>query len=179
MIITRASNAVHELKLKIISGGQTGADRAALDWAIDYGVAHGGWCPLGRKAEDGVIALKYLLTEMESPDYRKRTVANVRESDATLIVNLGLLDGGTLETARIAKQQGKPIHVIQADGVDEEIAAVLAWLERVRPVILNVAGPRESKRPGIYGATWHTLTRIFPELVDSCVPDSTGIHDRT
>ena len=101
--------------LKIISGGQTGADRAALDWAIEHGLTHGGWCPAGRKAEDGPLDAKYQLAETESAKYRVRTTRNVRDSDATLIVNVGDLDGGTLETLRIAERLGKPVRTIQVD----------------------------------------------------------------
>src|SRR3990170_1498194 len=96
---------------RIVSGGQTGADRAALDWAIRNGVPHGGWCPRGRTAEDGVLPAKYELREAESLDYRWRTRQNVTDSDATLILNMGALDGGTLETAKLAKRFGKP-HLI-------------------------------------------------------------------
>ena len=88
--------------LTIVSGGQTGADRAALDFAIAHGIEHGGWCPLGRRAEDGPLDAKYRLVETEREGYRARTVRNVRDSDATLILNLGDLEGGSLETMRIA-----------------------------------------------------------------------------
>ena len=72
---------------KIVSGGQTGADRAALDWAMAHGVPHGGWCPAGRLAEDGVIDMRYSLKETPQPEYLQRTEWNVRDSDATLIVS--------------------------------------------------------------------------------------------
>lgn len=145
----------------IVSGGQTGADRAALDWAIEHGVPHGGWCPADRRAEDGPLDSKYQLSETESKSYRSRTVRNVRDSDAILIVNLGELEGGSLETLRIAEQRRKPVRVVQLDSPygDELIADLRAWLLAVR--ILNVAGPRESKRPGIYAATFRLLDRLF------------------
>jgi hypothetical protein len=148
-------------KLKIISGGQTGADRAALDWAIEHRFAHGGWCPLGRKAEDGIIAAKYQLTETDSVNYRARTVRNVLESDATLIANNGELDGGSLETLRIAERHGKPVRVVQLDHAptDRDIEQIHDWLRQSPIVILNIAGPRESKRPGIYCATRDLLDR--------------------
>ena len=85
---------------KIVSGGQTGVDRAALDWALQRGVAHGGWCPKGRLAADGPLPERYLLRETDSMGYRQRTKLNVRDSDATLIFNTGVLDGGTLQTVR-------------------------------------------------------------------------------
>jgi len=142
----------------IISGGQTGVDRAALDWAIAHGVPHGGWCPAGRKAEDGAIDAKYQLQETESANYRVRTACNVRYSDATLILNRGELEGGSLETLRIAEREGKPPLVIQVD--DERGAANLRkWLGQVQPGVLNVAGPRESKRPGIYAAAYAELDK--------------------
>jgi Circularly permutated YpsA SLOG family len=150
---------------KIVSGGQTGADRAALDWAIANGIAHGGWCPLGRRAEDGPIAARYALTETGTRDYRERTRRNVRDSDATLIVNLGALDGGSLETHHIAEALGKPHLVVQADNgiTDAAISAVRNWLADARPQTLNVAGPRESGRPGIGALTRELLERAFGE----------------
>ena len=144
---------------RIVSGGQTGADRAALDWAIRNGIPHGGWCPRGRTAEDGVLPAKYELREAESPDYRWRTRQNVTDSDATLILNMGALDGGTLETAKFAKCFGKPHLVLQLDrGVrNEDVQQLLDWLQRVSIGTLNIAGPRESKRPGIYALTCEIL----------------------
>jgi hypothetical protein len=91
---------------KIVSGGRTGADRAALDWALQRGVAHSGWCPKGRLAADGLLPEQYLLRETDSTGYRQRTKLNVRDSDAALIFNIGLLDGGTLQTARFAQTLG-------------------------------------------------------------------------
>lgn len=146
---------------RIHSGGQTGADRAALDWAIAYRIIHGGWCPKGRKAEDGPLAGRYQLRETESAGYRQRTKRNVLESDATLIVNLGELEGGTLETVRIARQHQKPALVLQLDETPIQDAAVRlrTWVEANRFGSLNIAGPRESKRPGIYAATHELLER--------------------
>ncbi len=147
---------------RIISGGQTGADRAALDWAIRNEVPHGGWCPRGRKAEDGSLATKYLLQETKSAGYLQRTRQNVLESDGTLIVNLGKLEGGTLATAKLAQELGKSHLVLQLDfGFgDEEARQLLDWLRRESIAILNVAGPRESKRPGIYSLTNKLLDRV-------------------
>lgn len=146
----------------VISGGQTGVDRAALDVAITQGFKRGGWCPAGRRAEDGPIALKYPLVETESSGYRQRTKRNVLESDGTLILNLGPLDGGTLETHRIAERAGKPVHVVALEDTtwDTEIAMVREWLREHRIHILNVAGPKESKRPGIYAQAQAFLTRL-------------------
>lgn len=142
---------------KIVSGGQTGVDRAALDWAITNDVLHGGWCPNGRLAVDGVLDARYCLLETESSGYRQRTKLNVRDSDATLILNTGALDGGTALTVRLCDSSGKPYLVCQLDSGSEVIAGVHKWLAEVRPTVLNVAGPREEKRPGIYARTISTL----------------------
>lgn len=99
----------------IVSGGQTGADRSALDFAIKHGYTHGGWSPHGRKAEDGFIPLKYQLTELVEGGYRQRTRRNVEDSDATLIINLGELEGGTLHTRIFAQRMGKPYLLVQLD----------------------------------------------------------------
>lgn len=149
--------------LVIISGGQTGADRAALDWAIAHGIEHGGWCPAGRRAEDGPLDARYRLVETEKECYRARTVRNVRDSDATLIVNLGVLEGGSLETLRIAERRGKQVRVVQLDvpPTDAELDALREWLQVNAVARLNVAGPRESKRPGIYAATLGLLDRLL------------------
>ncbi len=137
----------------IVSGGQTGADRAALDFAIEHGYTHGGWAPSEREAEDGPIPLKYQLTVLPGSGYRQRTQRNVEDSDGTLIVNVGQLDGGTLATREFAEALGKPFLVVQLDaGTSMETAqTAVQWLRDEAIDTLNVAGPRESKRPGIYG----------------------------
>ena len=153
---------------RIISGGQTGADRAALDFAIASDYSHGGWAPRGREAEGGRIALKYQLTELPEGGYRQRTRRNVEDSDGTLIVNLGALDGGTLATKIFAEKAGKPLFVAQVDdGVTAEMAAdVLAWLRAHDIKTLNVAGPRESKRSGIYRLTVALLEAVENALLE-------------
>lgn len=150
---------------KIISGGQTGADRAALDFAIKYGYPYGGWLPKGRKAEDGPVPLKYKLSEMTYGGYIQRTKQNVDVSGGTLIVNMGKLDGGTLATRTFAEKSGKPCLVVQLNqDATEDIAdaatKVLAWLRSYSIKTLNVAGPRESKRPGIYRLTFRLLETV-------------------
>ena len=144
---------------RVVSGGQTGADRAALDWAIARGVAHGGWCPRGRRAEDGRIAEHYLLLETPSRDYEQRTRWNVRDSDGTLIVSRsGVLTGGSAYTARCAERLEQPwLHV--HPGADDA-AAIREFLERHRIRTLNVAGPRESTDPGIYAYVYGLLERL-------------------
>jgi hypothetical protein len=138
---------------KIVSGGQTGVDRAALDAALAAGIAAGGWCPRGRLAEDGAIAETYPLTETPSAQYRERTQWNVRDSDGTLILVRGNLSGGTALTVEFAQAQGRPRRVVRLDRpgmLAEEPAATLAWIAEHGIATLNVAGPRESQRPGIY-----------------------------
>lgn len=133
---------------KIVSGGQTGVDRGALDAAIALGVEHGGWCPLGRLAEDGVISAVYRLREADSADYPARTERNVADSDGTLILFRGRLFGGTDLTRRLAVKLGKPYLLVDvAEGPDPQ--AVGRWLAENEIRVLNVAGPRESSCPGI------------------------------
>lgn len=148
--------------LKIVSGGQTGADRAALDWAIHHDLLYGGWCPKGRIAEDGIIDSRYCLIELEG-GYRQRTRQNVIDSMGTLILNLGELDGGSLETQRFAERHGKPCLTLQLeqDITQSDIDWVHGWMQRHRVWILNVAGPRESKRTGIYAMTYQALNLLL------------------
>ncbi len=136
----------------IVSGGQTGVDRAALDFAIAHGIPHGGWCPKGRRSDDGPIPPHYRLNETESEGYRQRTKRNVADSDATLILNLGELDGGSLQTLRFAERMRKPARVVQLDRDywDVEADNTRHWLVGNAVSALNIAGPKESKRPGIY-----------------------------
>ena len=143
----------------VVSGGQTGVDRAALDWACRNNIAHGGWCPKGRLASDGPLPPQYLLRETESAGYRQRTKLNVQDSDATLIFNVGELDGGTLQTVRFAQTLKKPYRVFQLDqGNLEEVAReMVEWLAQARFIMINVAGPREEKRPGIYALVFSVL----------------------
>jgi hypothetical protein len=132
---------------RLVSGGQTGVDRGALDAALAHGVPCGGWCPKGRRAEDGVIPPHYPLTECDSRAYKTRTKMNVRDSDATLILTDNRPpSGGTLATIRFAEALGKPHMVAPLDADPREI---MRWLAEARCRILNVAGPRESRAPGI------------------------------
>ena len=147
-------------RLKIISGGQTGADRAALDVALTLSLPIGGWCPKGRRAEDGMIPDCYPLTETPEADYDTRTRRNVEDSDGTLILNLGTLDGGTALTVKLARQMGKPcLMVALEDGI--EPTAFQEWLDAHPIAVLNVAGPRESKRPGVYAAACRLLDTLL------------------
>ena len=135
---------------KIVSGGQTGADRAALDFAPAHGIPHGGWCPRGRLAEDGPIAAHFQLQETSTKRYVQRTEANVRESDATVIFTLAaVLTGGSRRTAEFAARYSRPwLHLHPATKV--EPAALLANFLRQHGVrVLNVAGSRASKEPTV------------------------------
>lgn len=149
--------------LTLISGGQTGADRAALDWAIANGIPHGGWCPSDRMAEDGSIDTRYQLTPLETGSYRQRTKRNVQDSDGTLILNIGELSEGTRATVIFAQKLGKPHRVIQLDSLElaREIGEIAGWLCKHGISTLNVAGPRESKRPGIHAQALNFLSRVF------------------
>lgn len=144
---------------RIISGGQTGVDRGALDAAMALGIPHGGWCPKGRKAEDGVIPSEYQLSENESPEYAARTERNVLESDATLILCRGRPTGGTALTAWLAQRHGRPHLVVDFDR--PVLAKVRRWLTTVRPSTLNVAGPRESTAPEIAAQARDLLIELF------------------
>jgi len=145
---------------RVISGGQTGVDRAALDVAIELGMAHGGWCPRGRLAEDAPIPAQYRLSETDSPDYAVRTERNVLDGDATLILCRGRPGGGTELTERLAERHGKPHLVVDLErSPDPDDAA--RWLQTCRPVVLNVAGPRESQSRGIAAQAAGFLRRLF------------------
>lgn len=151
---------------KIISGGQTGVDRAALDAAIKFHIAHGGWCPKGRLAEDGVIPRQYHLRETKTADYNERTKLNIQDSDATLIfvteVPVTVTDGTALMISEVVKQN-KPYLIVNL--YDEyDIDSVLLWLKQNNIKILNVGGPRESLRPGVYKLSFEFLSHIFEAL---------------
>jgi hypothetical protein len=139
--------------------GQTGADRAALDWAINHGIPHGGWCPKGRRAEDGIIPERYCLKETPQSQYRQRTQWNVRDADATLILTLtGQLTGGALFTRQCAERIGRPyLHVVSGDEWRDKIKV---FLEKHSIRILNVAGPRASIAPGIEQFVQEVLTEV-------------------
>jgi hypothetical protein len=142
------SNDSHHAVRCIVSGGQTGVDRGALDAAIDLGFEHGGWCPRGRFAEDGRIPKRYRLRQTESAEYRVRTEQNVIDSDGTLILYRDRLFGGTELTRRFALKHQKPYCVVDL-GQKSDITTVRQWIADHSIEILNVAGPRESSSPGI------------------------------
>ena len=146
---------------KIISGGQTGADRAALDWALSHGVPCGGWCPKGRKAEDGKIDAKYPLQETRSDSYLQRTESNVRDSNATVILSVDSeLSGGSKRTIDFARKHKKPCLRLHSGQIDAGFR--LARFVNLGMVeILNVAGPRASKEPDVAHFVVQTLEDAF------------------
>ena len=147
---------------KVISGGQTGVDRAALDAALAAGIAIGGWCPRGRRAEDGPIDPAYPLTETPESGYAQRTEWNACQSDATLVLSWGPLEGGTALTVRFLEKAEKPFLLVALDE-NPEPGEVRTWLEEERVGVLNVAGPRGRKAPGIYAAAREFLERVLTE----------------
>ena len=150
----------HSVK-RVVSGGQTGVDRAALDVAISLEMDHGGWCPRGRVAEDGVIPSHYNLTETESKKYHVRTQQNVIDSDGTLILYCGELSGGTQLTHRLAKKHGVPCLLVKLDDDDVDAPELRKWLTQKDIEVLNVAGPRESSIAGVYQLAREFLLSLF------------------
>ncbi len=150
--------------VEIRSGGQTGVDRAALDFALARGLPHGGWCPRGRRAEDGVIPARYRLRETASAAYEERTRRNVRDSDATVIFSPGrALAGGTRLTREIARALDRPLlHLTAAGAVARAAARLRAFIRRHRVRRLNVAGPRASETPGLEVFVRAVLERALP-----------------
>lgn len=148
--------------MKIISGGQTGADRAALDAAIERGIPHGGWLPRGRKAEDGPVPKRYALQELASPKYRDRTRKNILDSDGTLIVSFGPLTGGSALTEALAIRHDRPCLHLNMNLITPSRAAsaLEQWLEKFEISTLNVAGPRASGEPRIYDTVKELLVSV-------------------
>ncbi|HUF04624.1 MAG TPA: putative molybdenum carrier protein [Aridibacter sp.] len=139
---------------KVVSGGQTGADRAGLDAAIELGLDTGGWVPKERLAEDGAVPDSYsTLRETDSRSYPERTAMNVRDSDGTVIVSRGKLTGGSLLTLQLARRYEKPvIHIdLGSESIEEAARGLREWLDRNGCRTVNIAGPRASSDPQIYG----------------------------
>lgn len=152
---------------KVISGGQTGVDRAGFDAAIKAGIPVGGYCPRGRLAEDGTIPEKYPMTELESIEPYYRTEQNVIHSDGTLILNKGILSGGTKLTHDFTIRYGKPRLIVQLDEDKISPEQVINWIKGHQVHALNIAGPRESKcQEGVYADAFAYLEKIFNMLMD-------------
>jgi hypothetical protein len=151
--------------IKIISGGQTGVDRAALDVALELGIPVGGWCPRGRWAEDGPIPERYPLVETRSRDVNVRTQRNVECSTATLVLTRGSPMGGTRFTVEFAQTLRRPLLVVDlSQNADDPVDQIAQWIERVRPAVLNIAGPRESGAPGISEQAAQVLAAVLERI---------------
>jgi hypothetical protein len=154
------------LAVRIVSGGQTGVDRAALDVALSLGIPCGGWVPRGRRTEDGPLHGRYPMRETASEAYEVRTRFNVRDSDATLILTRGRPSGGTALTLAIARELARPCRVVVLTQ-PADAAAVREWITDQRVRVLNVAGPRESANPDIYAdASRFLLALLQPDDSD-------------
>jgi len=155
-----------QLKLEIISGGQTGVDRAALDTAMRYDLPCGGWCPAGRLAEDGRLSSHYPLTELAG-GYPERTRRNVQDADATLIIHPGKPGRGTGLTIHTCKQLAKPVLILNFKYIDVNSnftavqTQILQFLAERKIGVLNVAGPRASGWPEGYGLCRKLLAPVF------------------
>jgi len=167
--------------IKIISGGQTGADQAALDVALDLGIPHGGWIPRGRLTEKGPLDEKYQLQEMDTAGYNKRTEQNVIDSSGTLIISHGPLTGGSEFTREMAVFHNRPwLHIDLKTTIAFHAAQkISSWVTEHNIRVLNVAGPRASKDPQIYPATMDILeTALYLDIVDSAMPNPLEVTGR-
>jgi len=149
--------------VKIISGGQTGVDRAALDVALKHGIESGGWCPPGRVDEVGRIPERYALKELGHGGFTERTLQNVKDSNGTVVIYPGKLSGGSEQTVRFCVEQQRPHELIDTSSVSiEKAAQLIANFVRENKIhTLNVAGPRQSEWPEAYDYAYRTLDAFF------------------
>jgi hypothetical protein len=152
--------------VKIISGGQTGVDRAALDVALEHGIESGGWCPTGRLDEFGRIPDRYPLKELDSGGFTERTLHNVKDSEGTVIIYPGKLDGGTEQTVRFCAQEQRPHKLIDAStmSVEEAAQAISDFVRKNKIEILNVAGPRQSEWADGYDYAFRALDEFLNSI---------------
>ena len=168
----RASGGVRVVR--IVSGGQTGADRGGLDAAIRLGIAHGGWCPRGRRAEDGTIPAQYRLSETTSRTWIERTRRNVIDSDATVVFTKGLPTAGSRRTVEMTCEEDRPMLHIDVAGWPgdrgEDLEKFRGWLAALHVRTLNVAGSRASKTPGLHGLVEQFLVEALAPAQDADLP---------
>lgn len=148
---------------KIISGGQTGVDRAALDFGLAHNIEIGGWCPKGRRAEDGSIPSRYPLKETHRSDYPYRTILNVTHADGTLVLHQGRLAGGSALTVKIARNHDIPCQEIDLLA-EHAVDVAKRWIQHHPIRVINIAGPRESENLGIHDRARAFLEQVWLEL---------------
>ncbi|MCX4192581.1 putative molybdenum carrier protein [Methylophaga sp. OBS1] len=148
--------------ITVISGGQTGVDRGALDAALSLGAEIDGWCPKDGQAEDGPLDPRYVLKRHHSQGYRGRTVANVEDSDATIIIYWGEPKTGTRETLKICLKKNKPFKLIDAELVAPVKAAevVYSFINAHRANRVNFAGPSAKKMPQGYKYSYELTAKL-------------------
>jgi Circularly permutated YpsA SLOG family len=151
---------------KIVSGGQTGVDRGALDAALELGFPCGGWCPEGRKAEDGIIDARYPVTALQGAKYRERTIQNIIDSDGTVVLYFDYLQGGTEQTVVHSIRRRRPYKIVDGAVLSAKHGASLAaeFVARHDICVLNVAGPRQSKEPRAYAYAYALISELLMPL---------------
>ena len=167
------------LPSKVISGGQTGADRAGLDAALHFSIPHGGWCPKGRRSEDGPISKRYKLQETEESGYVMRTIFNAEEADGTIIFAYNPNSPGTRCTVQALDEADRPYILLDLNGVpiEEAITYVVDFIRRFQVEVLNIAGNRESSAPGITDQVRRILLEAFSKKVERGGSGNTQIRD--